>query len=113
MQSVLHSVIGPKKELHDLSGRVALVTGGGNGIGFQISRLLCQANARVIMVSRKDEHGSESIDQIKQETPNAQVEFVSCDLGNLKQIKEVFGGLREKEDRLDLVGYRTSLSSPC
>jgi hypothetical protein len=33
MQPVLHPVLGPKKEIHDLSGRVALVTGGAFGIG--------------------------------------------------------------------------------
>jgi hypothetical protein len=33
MQSVLHSVVGPKKELHDLNGRVAIITGGAMGIG--------------------------------------------------------------------------------
>jgi hypothetical protein len=33
MQSVLHPIIGPKKEIHDLSGRVALITGGAMGIG--------------------------------------------------------------------------------
>jgi hypothetical protein len=33
MQSVLHSIVGPKKEIHDLTGRVALVTGGALGIG--------------------------------------------------------------------------------
>lgn len=33
MQAVLHSIVGPKKEIHDLHGRVALVTGGALGIG--------------------------------------------------------------------------------
>lgn len=33
MQSVLKPIIGPKKEIHDLSGRVALITGGALGIG--------------------------------------------------------------------------------
>jgi hypothetical protein len=33
MQSALHAVVGPKKEIHDLNGRVALVTGGALGIG--------------------------------------------------------------------------------
>lgn len=33
MQSILKSVIGPKKEFHDLGGRVALITGGALGIG--------------------------------------------------------------------------------
>lgn len=33
MQSVLHPVVGPKEEMHDLNGRVAVVTGGALGIG--------------------------------------------------------------------------------
>lgn len=33
MQSILKPVIGPKKEVHDLGGRVALITGGALGIG--------------------------------------------------------------------------------
>ena len=33
MQSVLHPVIGPEKVVRDLSGRVAIVTGGAFGIG--------------------------------------------------------------------------------
>lgn len=33
MQSVLHPILGPKKEIHDLNGRVALITGGAMGIG--------------------------------------------------------------------------------
>jgi hypothetical protein len=34
MQSVLAPLIGPKKEIHDLEGRVAIVTGGALGIGY-------------------------------------------------------------------------------
>lgn len=33
MQSLLKPFIGPKKEIHDLTGRVALVAGGALGIG--------------------------------------------------------------------------------
>ncbi|ETI20723.1 hypothetical protein G647_07065 [Cladophialophora carrionii CBS 160.54] len=103
MQSALHSVIGPRKELHDLSGRTAVVTGGANGIGFQISRQFAQAKAKVIMVNRKEEQGDEAIKQIKEETPNADVDWVGCDLGNLKEVKQVFTDLRNKLDRVDLL----------
>ncbi|EHY59077.1 hypothetical protein HRR83_001654 [Exophiala dermatitidis] len=103
MQSALHAVVGPKKELHDLSGRTAIVTGGANGIGFQISRQFAQAKAKVIMVNRKEEQGDEAIKQIKAETPDADVDWVGCDLGSLKEVKEVFTDLREKLERLDLL----------
>jgi NAD(P)-dependent dehydrogenase (short-subunit alcohol dehydrogenase family) len=112
MQSALHSVVGPRKELHDLSGRTAVVTGGANGIGFQISRQFAQAKAKVIMVNRKEDQGDEAIKQIKDETPGADVDWVGCDLGNLKEVKQVFTDLRNKLDRLDLVSARQEVDNP-
>jgi NAD(P)-dependent dehydrogenase (short-subunit alcohol dehydrogenase family) len=40
-------------ELFDVSGKAALVTGGGRGIGLMIARGLVQAGARVVIASRK------------------------------------------------------------
>lgn len=63
----------------------------------------------MIMVNRKEEQGNEAIKKIKEEAgENAQVEWVGCDMGNLKQVKGVFTKIREQEKRLDLV----CLSSP-
>ncbi|BAE63496.1 hypothetical protein BDV35DRAFT_347913 [Aspergillus flavus] len=104
MQSVLKPIIGPKKEIHDLSGRVALITGGALGIGYEVARAFVLNGARVIMVNRKEEQGQAAIDKIKEEAgADAKIEWVPCDMGNLAQIKEVFTGIREREERLDLL----------
>ena len=39
-----------------LDGQVALVTGGGTGIGLGISQLLAKLGAHVVVASRKAEH---------------------------------------------------------
>jgi NAD(P)-dependent dehydrogenase (short-subunit alcohol dehydrogenase family) len=41
------------RDLHDLSGRVALVTGGSRGLGQSMVRALAEARADVVITSRK------------------------------------------------------------
>ena len=41
------------KQLFDLSGRTALVTGGSRGLGLQIAEALGEMGARVALVARK------------------------------------------------------------
>jgi NAD(P)-dependent dehydrogenase (short-subunit alcohol dehydrogenase family) len=111
MQSILHPILGPSAPPHpDLTGKTAVVTGGALGIGYEISRALALEGARVIMVNRKEEQGDEAIEKIEKEAKEkgseVKVEWVGCDLGDLKNVKEVFDGLRERLDRLDLVGGR-------
>lgn len=106
MQSLVQNTIGigPKPvQPEDLQGRVAIVTGGAFGIGFEVSRALAQAKCKVIMVNRKEEQGNDAIETIKKETPDADVEWKECDLGNLATVREVFSDLREKLDRLDFL----------
>ena len=39
-----------------LRGQVALITGGGTGIGFGVAQLLSELGAHVVLASRKPEH---------------------------------------------------------
>ena len=64
------------------------------------------------MVNRKEEQGQEAIDKIKKEAgENAKIEWLPCDMGNLKEVRDVFTGVREREDRLDLVCLQSPLTS--
>ncbi|MCH8333626.1 SDR family NAD(P)-dependent oxidoreductase, partial [Candidatus Sumerlaeota bacterium] len=42
-----------KRGLFDLSGKVAVVTGGSRGLGFEMARAFARAGARVMIASRK------------------------------------------------------------
>ena len=106
MQSILQKAtgIGPTPvEPDNLDGRVAIVTGGAFGIGFEVSRALAHAGCRVIMVNRKEEQGEDAKATITAESPGAKIEWKECDLGNLKQVREVFSELRGSLERLDFV----------
>ncbi|KAL4916170.1 hypothetical protein BDW62DRAFT_218893 [Aspergillus aurantiobrunneus] len=104
MGPVLNPIIGPRKEIRDLTGRVAVVTGGALGIGYEISRAFALHGARVIMINRKEDQGASAIEKIKEESSQkAKIDWVPCDMGNLNQVKEVFSGISEREERLDLL----------
>ncbi|MEQ8355335.1 MAG: SDR family oxidoreductase [Kiloniellaceae bacterium] len=52
--------------LFDLSGRVALVTGGSSGIGRRIGVALAAAGAAVVLVARREAQLSEAVAEIKE-----------------------------------------------
>jgi peroxisomal 2,4-dienoyl-CoA reductase len=54
-----------------LAGRVALVTGGGTGIGFGIATCLASAGAAVAIASRKPDHLEPALAQLRTSSPRA------------------------------------------
>src|SRR5437773_9826364 len=48
------------KELFDLSGRVAIVTGGGSGLGRQMATALAEMGADVVLCARNAERCAET-----------------------------------------------------
>ncbi|KAL2105265.1 hypothetical protein VUR80DRAFT_8661 [Thermomyces stellatus] len=106
MQSILQKSVGiGPKPVHpeNLDGRVAVVVGGALGIGFEVSRALANAGARIVMVNRKEDQGSDAIATIKKESPGAEVSWEKCDMGDLGQVRDIFGSLRESLPRLDFL----------
>lgn len=84
--------------------QTVLVTGGTAGIGYEVARAFVESHARVLLLSRKVEIGDTAKTEIKKAVSDqADIHFVECDLGNLKNVKEVGDKIREEEERLDIV----------
>lgn len=84
--------------------QTAVVTGGTQGIGFEVAKALAVSRARVLLLSRKAENGEAAVEAIKKETSGgADIKFVSIDLGNLKNVREVADEITDQESRIDIV----------
>jgi NAD(P)-dependent dehydrogenase (short-subunit alcohol dehydrogenase family) len=75
------------RELFDLTGRTALVTGGSRGLGLDIARGAAEMGARVILVARSQEQLSQALDSI--DAPSDRKTAISADLGDLNSIPDL------------------------
>lgn len=72
---------------HDLSGKVAIITGAATGIGVETARALALAGAEVIIAARKPELGEEVANAINEEAGLKRVSFGMLDLSSLEAIR--------------------------
>ena len=90
-----------KKELFDLTGKVALVTGASRGIGEAIARLLAAYGARVIVSSRKIDGCEAVAASIREQGGDATA--MACHVGEMAQIERIFNDIKEKFGRIDIL----------
>src|SRR5438132_13102697 len=77
----------------DLSGKVALVTGGSSGLGQETARVLAGRGAHVILTARDMPEGEAVAAGIRASTGNQPVGVEEVELGSLKQIRAFAGRL--------------------
>lgn len=88
-------------DIPDQSGRTAVVTGANSGIGYVTARELARRGARVVLACRSEARGTEAGDRLAIEVPDADLEFVRLDLGDLGSVREFAAAL--PYERLDLL----------
>ncbi len=80
----------PSKDIPDLSGRLAIVTGGTGGLGYQIAVALLSKGAEVIIIGKNEKKGMDAVDRMKQQIAplEGNVIFDPVDFRNLEDVKE-------------------------
>ncbi|MGH7536457.1 MAG: SDR family oxidoreductase [Gemmatimonadales bacterium] len=84
-----------------LAGRVALVTGGGTGIGLGISSCLARAGAAVVIASRKPEHLEVAAAGLRAQ--GATVATVEANVREPEAVQRAVARVMEEHGRLDLL----------
>jgi NAD(P)-dependent dehydrogenase (short-subunit alcohol dehydrogenase family) len=72
--------------LPDLTGKLALVTGASDGIGFHIAARLARAGAEVVLPVRNDSKGRAAAQRIRDRIPGARLEVRALDLSSLASV---------------------------
>ena len=84
-----------------LAGRVALVTGGGTGIGFGIASALALVGAEVAIASRKPEHLEPAAAKLR--AAGAKVSAVEVNVREPESVARMVAQVREQHGRLDIL----------
>jgi len=80
-------------EVPDLTGRLAVVTGGSDGIGLGLARRLSEAGAEVVLPVRDLEKGRAAAEQIRAVAPGARVVLRELDLASQQSVADCAGAL--------------------
>ncbi|MDN6318496.1 MAG: SDR family oxidoreductase [Marinobacter sp.] len=90
-----------KKDLFDLTGKTALITGASRGIGESIARTLADYGAHVIVTSRKID-GCEAVAGSIREAGGS-AEAYACHIGEMEQIDAIWAHIEKEHGKLDIL----------
>jgi NAD(P)-dependent dehydrogenase (short-subunit alcohol dehydrogenase family) len=88
-------------QLFDLTGRVALVTGGSRGLGLQMAHALGEAGARVVVSARKPEELEGAVAQLKAAGIDAQ--WIAADCAKEADIHRLASDTLQRTGRIDIL----------
>ena len=84
----------------DLSGQVALVTGGNSGIGLGMAEALVAAGADVAIWGTNPDKNSAAVDKLES-IPGGRATAFSCDVGDEEQVAAAFAATLEAFGKVD------------
>ena len=89
------------KNLFDLTGKVALVTGGSRGLGLQMAEALGEMGAKLVITARKADELAEAKRRL--ERRKIIVATVANDISNTAEIPQLVDGILSQFDGIDIL----------
>jgi NAD(P)-dependent dehydrogenase (short-subunit alcohol dehydrogenase family) len=96
------------RQLFDLTGRVAIITGGSIGLGRQMAEGLAEMGADVVLCARKEERCHQAAEELQQLGVKAIA--ISCDVKNPDSIQQMVEATVSQFGRIDVLINNAGIS---
>ncbi len=96
------------KELFDLSGKTAIVTGGSRGIGKEMAEALAEAGANLMLCARREEWLTETVEEFRGK--NFHVHAQVCDVSKPDNVQQVVDETVKKFGAVDILINNAGIS---
>ncbi|KAJ7147027.1 NAD(P)-binding protein [Mycena crocata] len=94
----------PSTDIGDLSGKVAIVTGGNSGIGYSTVKFLARRGAKVYLAARNENYATAAITKLeKQGLGTGQIIFLKLNLSDPRLARKSAEEFATQEKRLDIL----------
>lgn len=90
------------KDLYNLSGKVAIITGAGRGIGEYIAKAFAESGVNIVLCSRKVENCQEVAEKLSS-SYGVETLALKCDITNPSEVKEVVEKTIEKFGQINIL----------
>ena len=86
-----------------LAGKTAVVTGANSGLGYETALELARHGADVVLACRDERRGTDALERLRDETPQASLELALLDLADLASVRKFAEGYAGERKQLDIL----------
>lgn len=93
-----------------LNGKIAVVTGGTRGIGFETVKKFLENNAKVVLFGTKEESVKKAVEELKDIDGNYEVIGYHPNLNDFNEVEKVFTEIKSKYGKIDILVNNAGIS---
>jgi NAD(P)-dependent dehydrogenase (short-subunit alcohol dehydrogenase family) len=100
-----------EKHCPSQTGKIFIVTGGNQGVGFELIKILYSKGATIYMASRSQSKAESAIQDIASSDPSSasHLKFLHLDLNDLHSVRAAAKKFQEQEEKLDVLWNNAGL----
>ena len=96
------------KNYFDIKDKVAVITGGSSGLGFQIGKAYADQGAKVVLLARREERLKENVEEIK-ETYEVDASYEVVDVTDYSNVEAAAKNIIDEYGRVDIIFRKIGL----